>query len=83
MTPLEVLAREDVQWGSCDGCGNHHHCPSCGAYREAFLEDDEARALGFEAQPDAVYPGLHWEGCVIAAALGLRVRPGKGKLGRR
>jgi hypothetical protein len=26
-------ALESIQWGSCDGCGNHHRCPECHGHR--------------------------------------------------
>lgn len=53
-----VLAREDVQWASCDGCGNHYCCPSCGAQKTQFDEEGLIR------------PSTHGPDCCIGDALG-------------
>lgn len=50
----DVLEREDVQWGSCDACGNFYHCPSCGARSESERHHSDCpigEALGPKAPP--------------------------------
>lgn len=46
----EQLAQ--LEWGSCDACGNCNYCPICGAPRTKWVGNDEV-------------PGKHEENCPV------------------
>lgn len=50
-----------VEWGSCDGCGNKHHCVECRGGRPPD---------GYELWPEEKDYYGHKPGCPVAAALG-------------
>lgn len=57
-------ALEATQWGSCDGCGSHEHCPVCGASRVArFVDEGEDVELLTEVI------GEHAPDCIVGKAL--------------
>lgn len=53
-------ALESIQWGSCDGCGNHYRCPECHGYRPLDDPGDASEGMTYGHKPD----------CKVAAALG-------------
>ena len=57
----ELYPREDddltaLEWGSCDGCGQHQCCPICGADRVVSTEEGSV-------------PGKHEPNCPVASIL--------------
>lgn len=52
---------EQLEWGSCDGCHNHHRCTVCGAERIASYDP-----VTFEDY-DEPRPGQHKPECPVPA----------------
>jgi hypothetical protein len=58
-------AIEALEWGSCDGCGQHYTCPVCGATKTTWDESGMNEL-----------PGKHKEDCPIPALIAkLRAAP--------
>jgi hypothetical protein len=57
---LEGLVRL-LEWGSCDGCGNHNYCPLCYQEKEHFAWDED---------DPGIRAGIHKPNCPVKLALG-------------
>ena len=51
-------ALEAIQWGSCDGCGQHQFCPLC---KGGWLE--------WDTEKDEQVPRVHAPDCIVGKAL--------------
>jgi hypothetical protein len=50
-----------LEWGSCDGCGNHAYCPLCSQAKESMSWDEDEPVN---------HAGFHKPDCPVKIALG-------------
>lgn len=56
-------ALKQVQWGSCDACGNHMYCPLCDEQKESWWDSVK------DCPSDEAIPGKHKADCIVGQAL--------------